>query len=29
MPPARFMPFTRNPIIDELIERVDRARRAH
>lgn len=29
MPPSRFMPFTRNPIIDELIERVDRARGAH
>jgi hypothetical protein len=29
MPLSRFMPFTRNPIIDELIERVDRARRAH
>lgn len=29
MPPSRFMPFGRNPIIDELIERVDRARRAH
>ena len=29
MPPSRFMPFGRNPIIDELIERVDRARRTH
>jgi hypothetical protein len=29
MPPSRFMPFARSPIIDELIERVDRARRAH
>lgn len=29
MPPARFVFFGRNPVIDELIERVDRARRAH
>jgi hypothetical protein len=29
MPPARFMPFARSPVIDDLIERVDVARRAH
>jgi hypothetical protein len=29
MPPSRFILFKRNPITDELIERVDRARRAH
>jgi hypothetical protein len=28
MPPARFVAFARNPVIDELIERVDRARHA-
>jgi prepilin signal peptidase PulO-like enzyme (type II secretory pathway) len=29
MPPTRFTFATRNPIIDQLIERIDRARRAH
>jgi hypothetical protein len=29
MPPLRFVSFGRNPVIDELIGRVDRARRAH
>ena len=29
MPPSRFVSFGRHPVIDELIERVDRARRAH
>jgi hypothetical protein len=28
-PPRRFMPFARSPIVNELIERVDQARRAH
>ncbi len=29
MPPMRLVPFSKNPLAEELIERVDRARRSH